>query len=206
MNANEIVRKIRTWRGHIRTPGLEPLVMSAADLIESLQAQITELRKECDIADAANTADRIAEITARCDEGRPIRRIDVKYLLSQLAERNQETRSAELSKRKYQEIIADLEDEIKSTVALRDSMYAEKDAEEQGLLVWLPCKAGERWMRDGKQYIVAEISITESCGTMVRHYEDGNGEMLSCNPQYFAKHYTRAEAEAALKGAEHDRV
>ncbi len=26
--------------------------------------------------------------------------------------------------------------------------------------------------------------------------EDGNGEMLSCNPQYFAKHYTRD----ALKG------
>lgn len=67
----------------------------------------------------------------------------------------------------------------------------DKDAEEQGLLVWLPCKAGERWMRDGKQYIVAEISITESCGTMVRHYEDGNGEMLSCNPRYFVKHYTR---------------
>ncbi len=79
-------------------------------------------------------------------------------------------------------------------------------AEREGKLVVLPCKAGERWMRDGKQYIVAEISITESCGTMVRHYEDGNGEMLSCNPQYFAKHYTRAEAEAALKGAEHDRV
>lgn len=33
---------------------------------------------------------RIAEITARCDECRPIRRIDVKYLLSQLAERDKE--------------------------------------------------------------------------------------------------------------------
>lgn len=33
---------------------------------------------------------RIAEITARCEEGRPIRRIDVKYLLEQLAEREKE--------------------------------------------------------------------------------------------------------------------
>ena len=72
-----------------------------------------------------------------------------------------------------------------------DRLAAYEDAEESGLLVVLPCKAGERWMRDGKQYIVAEISITESCGTMVRHYEDGNGEMLSCNPRYFVKHYTR---------------
>ena len=79
-------------------------------------------------------------------------------------------------------------------------LAAYEDAEEQGLLVRLPCKAGERWMRDGKQYIVAEISVTSAWGIMVRHYEEGNGEMLSCNPQYFAKHYTRAEAEAALKG------
>lgn len=33
---------------------------------------------------------RIAEIKARCDDGRLIRRIDIKYLLSQLAERNEE--------------------------------------------------------------------------------------------------------------------
>ena len=33
---------------------------------------------------------RIAEIRARCDDGRPIRRIDVKYLLEQLAERDAE--------------------------------------------------------------------------------------------------------------------
>jgi hypothetical protein len=41
--------------------------------------------------------------------------------------------------------------------------------------------------------------MTNAWGIMVRHYEEGNGEMLSCNPQYFAKHYTREEAEAALK-------
>jgi hypothetical protein len=43
--------------------------MSAADLIESLQAQITELRKECDIADAANTAlhGALAESQRRAD-------------------------------------------------------------------------------------------------------------------------------------------
>jgi hypothetical protein len=60
-------------------------------------------------------------------------------------------------------------------------------------------------MRDGKQYIVAEISVTSAWGIMVRHYEEGNGEMLSCNPQYFAKHYTRAEAEAALKEVDRER-
>jgi hypothetical protein len=83
-------------------------------------------------------------------------------------------------------------------------LAAYEDAEEQGLLVRLPCKAGERWMRDGKRYIVAEISVTSAWGIMVRHYEEGDGKMLSCNPQYFAKHYTRAEAEAALKEAQHE--
>ena len=34
--------------------------------------------------------DRIAEITARCYEGRPNLRIDMKYLLSQLAEQDKE--------------------------------------------------------------------------------------------------------------------
>ena len=34
--------------------------------------------------------DRITEIQARCEEGRPIRRIDAKYLLAQLAEAQDE--------------------------------------------------------------------------------------------------------------------
>lgn len=58
--------------------------------------------------------------------------------------------------------------------------------------------------RDGKRYIVAEISVTSAWGIMVRHYEEGDGKMLSCNPQYFAQHYTRAEAEEALKEAQHE--
>lgn len=33
-----------------------------------------------------NDLNRISEIRARCDEGRPIRRIDVKFLLDRLAE------------------------------------------------------------------------------------------------------------------------
>ena len=33
---------------------------------------------------------RIADIRIRCDDGRPIRRIDMKYLLEQLAERDKE--------------------------------------------------------------------------------------------------------------------
>lgn len=48
---------------------------------------------------------------------------------AELAKRNADIRSAELSKRGYQEVIADLEDEIKSVIILRDSMYAEKDKE-----------------------------------------------------------------------------
>ena len=79
-------------------------------------------------------------------------------------------------------------------------------ADKDGRLVALPCKVGEYWARDGKQYIVAEISVTSAWGIMVRHYEEGNGEMLSCNPQYFAKHYTRTEAEEALKGDSHDKA
>lgn len=78
------------------------------------------------------------------------------------------------------------------------------EAERDGRLIVLPCKVGEYWARDGKRYIVAEITMTNACGVMVRHYEEGNGEMLSCNPQYFAKHYTRAEAEVALKEAQHE--
>lgn len=74
------------------------------------------------------------------------------------------------------------------------------DAERDGRLVLMPCKVGEYWARDGKRYIVAEITMTNACGVMVRHYEEGDGKMLSCNPQYFAQHYTREEAEAALQG------
>lgn len=74
-------------------------------------------------------------------------------------------------------------------------------AEQEGRLVELPCKVGEYWARDGKRYIVAEITMTNAWGVMVRHYEEGDGKMLSCNPQYFAKHYTRAEADAASKEA-----
>jgi hypothetical protein len=83
---------------------------------------------------------------------------------------------------------------------LRELVEADMD----GRCVVLPCKVGEYWARDGKQYIVAEISVTSAWGIMVRHYEKGNGKMLSCNPQYFAKHYTRAEAEEALKEAQHE--
>ena len=79
------------------------------------------------------------------------------------------------------------------------------DAERDGRLVVLPCKVGEYWARDGKRYIVAEITMTNAWGVTVRHYEEGDGKMLSCNPRYFAKHYTREAAEAALKGAEHER-
>lgn len=78
------------------------------------------------------------------------------------------------------------------------------EAERDGRLVLMPCKVGEYWARDGKQYIVAEISVTSAWGIMVRHYEEGDGKMLSCNPQYFAQHYTRAEAEEALKEAQHE--
>lgn len=37
---------------------------------------------------------RMSEIKARCEEGRPIRRIDVKYLLSQLDEAKRREREA----------------------------------------------------------------------------------------------------------------
>lgn len=73
------------------------------------------------------------------------------------------------------------------------------EAERDGRLVLIPCKVGEYWARDGKRYIVAEITMTNAGGVMVRHYEEGDGKMLSCNPQYFAQHYTRAEAEEAIE-------
>ena len=41
--------------------------------------------------------------------------------------------------------------------------------------------------------------MTNAWGVIVRRYEEGDGKMLSCNPQYFAQHYTRAEAASRAK-------
>jgi hypothetical protein len=68
MNADEIVRKIRTWRGHIRTPGLEPLVMSAADMIESLQAELNRTRLERNAQEAVKNYYKAQLAKAKAEE------------------------------------------------------------------------------------------------------------------------------------------
>ncbi len=56
MNADEIVRALRNCKAYKTKSDLQTTMLMASDCIEALQAQLAELRKECDIADAANTA------------------------------------------------------------------------------------------------------------------------------------------------------
>lgn len=55
MNADEIVRKLHTWKGMVQTPGVEPLMLEAADLIESLQAQLATAVKQVEKLMAEST-------------------------------------------------------------------------------------------------------------------------------------------------------
>ena len=70
-------------------------------------------------------------------------------------------------------------------------------------LVVLPSEPnpGEIWTCDGVRYYIHAIALTEN-DVMIEYCEDNgsiDGDILCCNPRYFARHFTREEAEAAPK-------
>ena len=78
-------------------------------------------------------------------------------------------------------------------------------ADQNGRMLVLPCKAGEYW-RDwnGERVRIESVSFSQSrmhlCNTdMVTYrYDDGEDD-FAVNWIYFKSHFTREEAEAALK-------
>ena len=79
-------------------------------------------------------------------------------------------------------------------------------AEENGLIIELPCKPGETWYEDKKptqEIKVSDIMISK-IGTFVRFREKGNREILAANPIYFTLHYSKSR-EAAEKRLESEK-
>ena len=81
-------------------------------------------------------------------------------------------------------------------------------ADQNGRLVVLPCKSGEYW-RDwnGERVRIESVSFSQSrrhlCNTdMVTYRYDDVEDDFAVNWIYFKSHFTREEAEAALKGGE----
>lgn len=87
---------------------------------------------------------------------------------------------------------------------LRDLIQAEHD----GMLVVLPCKVGEYWRDwDGERVRIESVSFSftrrDLCNTdMVTYRYDDEEDDFAVNWIYFKSHFTREEAEAALKGGE----
>lgn len=67
-----------------------------------------------------------------------------------------------------------------------------------GRCVVLPCKPEERWVGELGEAIVKKI-VTDEHGTYIHFRYKGKREIHCCNPRYFSKNFTRAEAEAALR-------
>ena len=87
---------------------------------------------------------------------------------------------------------------------IRDLLHAEQD----GRLVVLPCKVGEYWRDwDGERVRIESVSFSfirrHLCNTdMVTYRYDDKEDDFAVNWIYFKSHFTREEAEAALKGGE----
>ena len=85
---------------------------------------------------------------------------------------------------------------------LRDLLQADQD----GRLVVLPCKVGEYWRDwDGERVRIESVSFSfirrHLCNTdMVTYRYDDEEDDFAVNWIYFKSHFTREEAEAALKG------
>ena len=81
-----------------------------------------------------------------------------------------------------------------------------EDAEQAGRLVVLPCKVGEYWRDwDGERVRIESVSFSfirrHLCNTdMVTYRYDDEEDDFAVNWIYFKSHFTREEAEAALKG------
>lgn len=76
-------------------------------------------------------------------------------------------------------------------------------AKADGRCVVLPCKPNERWIGEQGEIVVIKI-VTDWTGTYVHYRYKGKREVCCCNPTYFAIHFTRAEAEAALRKEQSD--
>lgn len=76
-------------------------------------------------------------------------------------------------------------------------------AKADGRLVVLPCKPNERWIGEQGEIVVIKI-VTDWTGTYVHYRYKGKREVCCCNPTYFAIHFTRDEAEAALRKEQSD--
>lgn len=83
------------------------------------------------------------------------------------------------------------------------------EADEDGRVVVLPCKVGERWTdEDGRAVqITAVIVSIEPFGTNINIYfdhedatPDDAGSDCVTNWDYFSRHYTCIEAERAMEG------
>jgi hypothetical protein len=76
-------------------------------------------------------------------------------------------------------------------------------AKADGRCVVLPCKPNERWIGEQGEIVVIKI-VTDWTGTYVHYRYKGKREVCCCNPTYFAIHFTREEAEAALRKEQGD--
>ena len=84
-----------------------------------------------------------------------------------------------------------------------DRLEAICDAERDGRCVVLPCKPNERWIGEQGEIVVIKI-VTDWTGTYVHYRYKGKREVCCCNPTYFAIHFTREEAEVALRKEQGD--
>lgn len=79
-------------------------------------------------------------------------------------------------------------------------------ADKEGRVVVLPCKPGEYWRdEDGERVLIGTVSFCKtrnSVGTtdMVTYSYKDEEDDFAVNWIYFKSHFTRDEAEAALKG------
>lgn len=90
-----------------------------------------------------------------------------------------------------------------------DKLAAYEDAEEQGLLVRLPCKAGDTvWSRDVKPWTVVSVEWFSRKVTQLhcKSPVTGRGMTFSVGKRSLGKtvFLMREEAEAALKGERED--
>ncbi len=149
MNAEEIIKELRLLSENDEWAFAADITDEAADLIESLQAQLAAIQKE------------------------------VASLAIESIER--------------EKTLARLEAEV--------MVWAK--AEQEGRLVVLPCKPNERWIGEQGEIVVIKI-VTDWTGTYVHYRYKGKREVCCCNPTYFAIHFTREEAEAALRKEQSD--
>lgn len=84
-----------------------------------------------------------------------------------------------------------------------DRLAYYEDMEEQGRFFIPPCAVGERWKDEHGEIIVVDaFHFDKWAGWSIyyHHEEIVDEEEFACNEHYFKSHFTREEAEQALKG------